>query len=130
MDNKSIARSFYAALSEGRLDAIDDVVAEAFVEHEEVPDSAGGREGLRQLFTAMHAAFSDFSIHIDDMVAEDDKVFARVTMQGIQRAEFMGIPSSGKPMAVPVADVLRFESGRIVEHWGVMDSGMMMHQLM
>ena len=31
---------------------------------------------------------------------------------------------------VPVADVLRFEGGRIVEHWGVMDTGQMMEQLL
>jgi predicted ester cyclase len=64
------------------------------------------------------------------MVAEGDKVFVRATMQGIQRAEFLGIPSKGKPMLVPVADVLRFENGRIVEHWGVMDTGQMMEQLL
>ena len=60
---------------------------------------------------------------------EDDKVFALVTMTGIQRAEFLGIPSSGRPMAVPVADVMRFENGRVVEHWGVMDLMTMMQQL-
>jgi predicted ester cyclase len=53
-----------------------------------------------------------------------------VTMTGLQRGEFMGIPSTGKPMAVPVADVLRFDNSRVVEHWGVMDSGMLMQQLM
>lgn len=130
MDNKGIARNFYEALTAGRLEVIDELVAEGFVEHEEGPNGTGGRDGLRALFRTMHTAFSDFSMIVEDMVAEDDKVFARVTMQGMQRAEFMGIPSSGKPMAVPVADVLRFEGGRIVEHWGVMDSGMMMHQLM
>lgn len=129
MDNKSIARGFYAALSAGRFDAIDEVVAESFVEHERFPDSPGGRE-VRHLFQTMHAAFADFAMNVEDMVAEGDKVFARVTMQGIQRAEFLGIPSKGKPMLVPVADVMRFEGGRIVEHWGVMDSGQMTQQLL
>ena len=130
MDNKSIARNLYEALSAGRLEVIDEFVAEGFVEHEAAPGGAAGRDGLRQLFQSMHTAFADFSIVVEDMVAEDDKVFALVTMTGIQRAEFMGIPSSGKPMAVPVADVLRFDGGRIVAHWGVMDSGMLMQQLM
>ena len=61
MDNKSITRSFYEAISAGRLDKIDGVVAEGFVEHEEAPGFTADREGVRQLFQAMHAAFTDFS---------------------------------------------------------------------
>ena len=82
------------------------------------------------MFQALHAAFSDFAMNIEDMVAEGDKVFVRATMQGIQRDEFIGIASQGKPMLVPVADVLRFEHGKIVEHWGVMDTGQLMQQLL
>jgi steroid delta-isomerase-like uncharacterized protein len=130
LDNKTLTRNFYEALTEGRLEAIDELVAEDFIEHEATPTEADGRDGLRELFTAMHAAFSDFAMNVEDMVAEGDKVFVRVTMQGIQRAEFMGIPSQGKPMLVPVADVMRFEHGRIVEHWGVMDTGQLMEQLL
>jgi steroid delta-isomerase-like uncharacterized protein len=130
MDNKSIARSLYADLTAGRMEIIDEVVAEGFVEHEVTPEGPGGRAGLHQLFQALHAAFADFSMTVEDMVAEGDKVFVLATMSGIQRAEFMGIPSSGRPMAVPVADVMRFENGRVVEHWGVTDSGMLMQQLM
>ncbi|MEZ5416693.1 MAG: ester cyclase [Vicinamibacterales bacterium] len=130
MDTKSMIRDFYAALSEGRLDVIEEVVAEDFIEHEALPDIDDGRDGLRQLFQSMHQAFADFSITIEQMVAEGDKVFALVTMQGIHRAEFMGIPSKGKPMMVPVADVMRIDGGRIVEHWGVMDSGVLMQQLL
>ena len=62
--------------------------------------------------------------------SEGDKVFVRATIQGIQRAEFLGIPLKGKPMLVPVADMLRFENGRIVEHWGLMDTGQLMEQLL
>jgi steroid delta-isomerase-like uncharacterized protein len=130
MDNKTITRNFYAALTDGKFNVIDELVSEAFIEHEETPTDADGRDGLHELFTAMHDAFSDFAITIEDMVAEGDKVFVRGTIQGIQRAEFLGIPSKGKPMLVPVADVLRFEEGRIVEHWGLMDTGQLMEQLL
>ena len=98
MDNRTLTRNCYAALTAGRLNEIDEL--------------------------------SDFAMNIDDMVAEGDKAFVRVTMQGIQRAEFLGIASKGKPMLVPVADVLRFEDGRIVEHWGLIDTGQLMQQLL
>jgi len=130
MDNKTMTRKFYAAITAGHFNVIDEIVSEDFVEHEEIPTDAEGRDGLHELFGEMHAAFTDFAMNIEDMVAEGDKVFVRATMQGIQRAEFMGIPSKGKPMLVPVADVLRFEDGRIVEHWGLMDTGQLMEQLL
>lgn len=130
MDHKTIARDFYAALSEGRLDAIDTLLSEDFIEHEEVPVDADGRDGVRELFQMMHDAFDDFAIRVQHLIAEDDKVCVFATLQGVQRAEFMGIPSLGKPMLVPIADVLRLEGGRIVEHWGVMDTGQLMQQLL
>lgn len=130
MDNKTLTRDFYEALTAGRLEVIDELVSDAFIEHEEIPTDAEGREGLREMFQTLHAAFSDFAMTIEDMVAEGDKVFVRATMQGIQRAEFLDIPSKGKPMLVPVADVMRFEDGRIVEHWGLMDTGQLMQQLL
>jgi steroid delta-isomerase-like uncharacterized protein len=130
IDNKTLTRHFYEALTLGRFQVIDELVSEAFIEHEELPTDAEGRDGLRELFQMFHAAFSDFAVTIEDMVAEGDKVFVRATMQGIQRAEFLDIPSKGKPMLVPVADVMRFEGGRIVEHWGLMDTGQLMEQLL
>jgi steroid delta-isomerase-like uncharacterized protein len=129
MDNRAIARRFYDAINAGRLEIIDEVVAEDFVEHEEVPGLAGGREGLRQFFGMIRTAFPDFSMTMEDMVAEGDKVFVRATMKGTQKGEFMGIPPSGKQMAVPVADLVRLEGGRVVEHWGITDTGTMMRQL-
>ena len=90
---------------------------------------ASGRESVKQFFRSVRAAFPDFSMTIEDMVAEGDKVFIRAIMHGTQQEEFFGIPSSGKTMAVPFADVVRFDNGRVVEHWGVTDTGVMMRQL-
>jgi steroid delta-isomerase-like uncharacterized protein len=129
VDNKEIAKRFYDAVNAGRLGIIDELVAENFVEHEEFPGLARGREGLRPFFEMIRTAFPDFSMTIEDMVAEGDKVFIRATMKGTQKGEFMGTAASGKQMAVPFADVVRLEGGRVVEHWGVTDTGSMMRQL-
>jgi len=129
MDNKAIARRFYDAVNAGRLEIIEEVVGENYVEHEEFPGLAGGREGLRQFFEMIRTAFPDFSMTIEDMVSDGDKIFIRATMNGTQKADFMGISASGKQMAVPFADFVRFEGGRVVEHWGVTDTGTMMRQL-
>ena len=66
---------------------------------------------------------------IEDMIAEGDRVFVRAVMAGTHKGEFLGVAPTGKRIAVPFGDFVRLEAGRIVEHWGVTDSGVMMQQL-
>ncbi len=129
MDNKAIARRFYDAMNEGKLEIIDEVIDENLIEHDELPGLTPNREGVRQFFQMVRTAFPDFSMTIEDMIAEGDKVFIRAKMKGTQQGEFMGIPASGKQMIVPFADIVRFNGGRVVEHWGITDTGAMVRQL-
>ena len=128
-ENKAIARRFYEGINAGRIEIIDELVAENLVEHEEFPGLAGGRDGVRQFFQMIMTAFPDFAMTTDDMVAEGDRVFIRATMRGTHQGEFMGIPATGNQVEVPTGDFARFEGGKLVEHWGVTDTGKMMQQL-
>ena len=109
---------------------VDELMAVDFVEHEELPPGMPtGREGAKVLFAGMRSAFPDFKATIEDVIAEGDKVFMRMTWSGTQAGEFMGIPSSGKQFTVGVFDVMRIEGGKLVEHWGMTDNMGMMQQL-
>ena len=66
---------------------------------------------------------------IEDILAEGDRVVVRAKMSGTHEGDFMGIPATGKRIDVPFADFVRFEGGKIVEHWSVTDTGAMMEQL-
>ncbi|MDA1183629.1 MAG: ester cyclase [Acidobacteria bacterium] len=127
--NKALARRFYAAVSAGQFDSINDAIAENFVEHEKFPGLEPTREGVQKMFEMMRSAFQDFRMEIDDMIAEGDKVFLRARMCGTHKGEFLGIAPTGRQIDVPFADFVRIESGRVVEHWGITDTGAMMQQL-
>lgn len=127
--NKTVVRQFYAAINAGEFDAVNDAIAENFVEHEEFPGIAPTRDGARQMFEMMRGAFQNFRMEIDDMIAEGDKVFLRARMLGTHTGEFLGIAATGQTIDVPFADFVRIQSGRVVEHWGVTDTGAMMQQL-
>ena len=128
--NKANIRRFYdEVFNAGNIAVVDELVASNFVDHEEFPGLSGGRDGLKQFVTMMRTAFPDARMDVDDLIAEGDKVVARLTMSGTQRGEFAGIPASGKSMNVTTIDIIRFENGQAVEHWGVMDSAKMMEQL-
>ncbi len=127
--NKTVVRRFHDAINAGRLDVIDEVIAESFVEHEAFPGLSPGRDGTRQMFEMFRTAFSNFTMSIEAIIAEDDLVVVRATIRGTHQGEFLGMAPTGKTIAVPFADFVRVEDGKVVEHWGVTDSGAMMQQL-
>ena len=61
------------------------------------------------------AGIPDLTAHIDDCVAEDDKVYARLTVTGTNAGSFYGIPATGRAYEVHMFDYARIEDGRIVE---------------
>lgn len=129
--NKGIARRFIEdVFNRGNLEALDGIMAANFVEHEELPPGIPrSREGAKLLFGMLRSAFPDFHATINDLIAEGDKIVISQTWTGTQKGEFMGVPPAGKRISVSVIDILRFENGMVVEHWGVMDSMTMMQQL-
>jgi steroid delta-isomerase-like uncharacterized protein len=128
-DNKALVRRFYEQMSAGNVGVIDELVAADLVEHDEFPGLEPNKAGVRQFFELMLAAFSDFRMTIDDMIAEGDKVFVRASFTGTHQGEFLGIPATGRTITVPMGDYVRFVDGKVVEHWGVTDTGAMMEQL-
>ena len=64
-----------------------------------------------------------------DMVAEGDKVAARFTARGIHEGAFMGLPPTGKLIAMTGIEVFRIENGKIAELWGEANLFGLMQQL-
>ena len=127
--SKALTRQFFQRISAGDLTAVDELVSDDFVEHEQVPGLAPGKAGVRQLFEMFHSAFDHAAVAVDDMIAEGDKVFVLARMTGTQRGDFMGIPPAGHTLNVSLCDYFRVDNGALTEHWGVMDATGMMHQL-
>jgi predicted ester cyclase len=77
-------------------------------------------EGMQSDIQFLRTAFPDFKLTIQDMIAKDDKVWARMTARGTNLGGIMG-PPNGKTFEVTVFDQCRFKDGKIVEHWGSPD---------
>jgi steroid delta-isomerase-like uncharacterized protein len=112
------------------MSVIDKIFSPDFVENEKLPPGIPpGREAPRAMFSMLHNAFPDFKATIEQLIAEGDKVVLLMTWTGTQGGEFLGIPPTGKRISINVIDIIRVADGKIVEHWGVMDSAKMMQQL-
>ena len=129
-DVKALMQRFYdEVVNAGNPDLIDELLDESFVEHEELPGFSNDREGVKQFFAMMLEAFDGLRIDVDAIYAEGDTAIARMTSRGNHTGEFMGIPASGRDVAVSVIDIIRFADGKGVEHWGIFDGASMMQQM-
>lgn len=129
-DLEAQLRRLYDGINTGDFALFDELVADDFVEHEELPGmTANGKEDVKAFFQLMRSGFPDLRFDVEDMVVAGDVGVVRARMRGTHQGEFMGIPATGNALDVPLIDWLRFRGGQVAEHWGVMDSGAMMGQL-
>jgi len=117
-ENKALVRRFIEVYNERRLELIDDLVAQDYVDH----TNKVGREGLKQLFTMGLAGFPDWHETIEDIMAEDDKVWVRLAYTGTHKGEFMGLSPTGKKITATAVDMYRIANGKLAEYWNVTDN--------
>jgi steroid delta-isomerase-like uncharacterized protein len=128
-DLKDVTRQLYAAFNSGDLRALDALVADEFVEHEQTPGIPPNKDGLKQFVVMLRQAFPDAVFEIADSAAEQDKVWTRLVVTGTQRGTYFGIPPTGRTIRIEVFDICRIARDQITEHWGLSDQMGVMRQL-
>ncbi len=127
-DNSDAMRRLIGdAFTKGDLAVIDELVAPDCIEHQR--GNHDGAEGAKETARTLHRWMSDFSLTIEDLIAEGDMVWTRNRARGVNTGPVMGHPPTGRPVEVDVIDIGRFEGGRMVEHWGIADQLGLMIQL-
>jgi predicted ester cyclase len=130
MDNKHVVAKFVNEFQSGHdWSVFEEIIDPDVVDHNAMPGTPPGREGVRTLFDGFLAAFPDFRARIHDQVSEGDKVVTRKTFHATHEGEFMGIPPTGAELTFDVIDIVRVRDGRIVEHWNVVDQLALLRQL-
>jgi steroid delta-isomerase-like uncharacterized protein len=130
MDHTATMRRLYELINAGDIAGFGDLLADDFVEHEELPGIAPTKDGVSAIFRMYLAAFPDLRMVPEDVIASGDKVVARVRATGTHKGVFMGMSPTGRRVDVQLIDIIRFGGdGRAREHWGVFDQLAMMQQL-
>jgi steroid delta-isomerase-like uncharacterized protein len=89
-----------------------------YQEHNATVSSFGpGIEGYKNFLTHLFTAFPEDTVTIDEIVADGDMVVYRGTETGTHKAEFLGIPATGKSATWTEIQFFRFKEGKVVEHW-------------
>jgi steroid delta-isomerase-like uncharacterized protein len=129
-ENKALVRRFYEEMDKGNLDAMDELVAEGYVNHHPppFPGLAPGREGLKQAFKIFWEATPGRHV-IEDQIAEDDKVVTRLTAYGTHEGDLPGIARTGAKLEITAVAVHRIADGKLAEHWSNTDELGLLQQL-
>jgi predicted ester cyclase len=128
-ENKNVIRRYQEIYNSNDLDALGEALSEELLTPKIMPGIPAGIEGAKAAHRIMLAGFPDYQTIIDDLIAEDDKVVARITMSGTNTGSFMGMPPTGKQVSFTGIYIARVANGKIVEHWGEEDGVSLLQQL-
>jgi len=103
-DPSSVVRNVFAALS-GEAKPKD-------VVRRYVSDAA-----LADELADFEAAFPAFTIQVHDIFGAGERAVARITIRGVHRGEFMGVPPSGRTIELPVLGIYEVVDGAISRAW-------------
>ena len=129
-DKTAMRRIPLELFNEGRLDVVDQVVAEDYVEHLPLPPGLPtGRAGLKAFATGFRAAFPDFKYRVIHEIAEGELIVQHLSASGTMKGDFAGMPATGKHATWNEVHIARVANGMLVEHWPVIDQLGMLQQL-
>jgi steroid delta-isomerase-like uncharacterized protein len=125
-----VARLGKEVLNEKKLSVIDEIAAEDFVELDPLPGQAPGRDGFKRfLETVAFPAFPDQQWVTEEQLADGDKVVSRFTLYGTHQGTFMGIPATGRRIAVKGIVIDRVVDGKWKDSRILMDNLALLQQL-
>jgi steroid delta-isomerase-like uncharacterized protein len=127
--NKAIVRRFIdEVFVQGNKATVDELMADDFTPHT-WPSTGHPKDDMKATIDRVSKGLADPHFTIDDLIAEGDRVAARLTTSATQVGEFMGMPGSGKRYEIGEIHIFRVSNGKVVEHWHYFDQMKMMQQL-
>jgi predicted ester cyclase len=82
--------------------------------------------GLHQLLTA---AFPDLRVRIDDLIAEEDKVAARLLFSGTHQGPFRDFAPTGHLVSFGAIRIYQLAGGKVTGSWAYQDTLGLVQQL-
>jgi len=117
-DNKAIIRSLYEADNKKDLSILDEFISPDFFDP---TFQLRGPESYKQFETMFFKGFPDWHETIEDMVAEEDKVWVRFIGTGTHSGEWRGLAPTCKKITFKGVQIWRIVDGKVVEKDSIID---------
>jgi len=132
-DPGDLVQCYFALLSGDPAVEPDEILSAGFVfHHPPLTPPAGwvGRDTfLARALTVTRAAFPDMRFEIADLIVDGDRAAARWMMHATHHGAYLGVPPTGRSVAVTGMNIFHVEAGRIVATWVARDTYGLLTQL-
>jgi steroid delta-isomerase-like uncharacterized protein len=121
-ENKALVRRYFAIWNgEEKLEALDEIIAPAVVDHMAYEGQQSGVEGYREFIQVWRAAFPDLHSVAEDMIAEGDRVATRWSATGTHLGPFHELPPTGRSISFVAITINRIAGGKVTDEWFMTD---------
>jgi ketosteroid isomerase-like protein len=112
-----LLRHYYQAVwVEGRVDALDELLADDYRDHDPPPGFGADRDSARRLAAAFSAGVREPAFTICALVCDADAAAAHWLLEWTQAGPLLGnAAANGRRLSLRGADLVRVRDGRIVE---------------
>ncbi len=121
-ENIAIVYRLAEAINEKDLDALDDIMANDFVD---LDQNLNGLESFKKYESMFLQGFPDMHLTVKDIVAKGDRVWIRSEITATNTGEFRGLPPTGNKIIFKNFMIWRIINGKIAEResqvWDFMD---------
>ncbi len=128
-DNIALVERFEHAFSANDVAVIDELADPNLVDHNPLPDQQPGLAGLKDTIAFYTATFGNQKVELHHVFGDGDLVTTHWTTHGTHKAEFFGIPATGREVQVEGINIYRVVDGKITEVWTQFDGLGLMEQL-
>jgi predicted ester cyclase len=116
--HKLMVEKFYRQLwDEQSKQAIPSVLEENFSFRGSLGQEKRGHNGFSEYVDRVHLALGEYKCHIEQLVAEGDKVFAKMRFTGIHQNEFLGFKATNKRVSWAGCALFSFKNQLICDVW-------------
>ncbi|MGN0453275.1 MAG: ester cyclase [Ruminococcus sp.] len=117
MTNVEIVYNFFKDGYENKnYNSVMSYLSEDYIDHS--PAGARGNAQAVGILKIVESQFSDLTVQVLDIFADNEMVATRVLYEGIHIGECMGIAATGKKIQFEALENFKVVDGKIVESWG------------
>lgn len=115
--------------NEGNVEAIDELIAEDYVEHTSTGAERHGPGELKNYVEEVRSGLSNFTKSIEDVLVDGNKVVIRYGVRALHDSEFKGFAPTGNEVDVTGIIIYRIDGGEITEAWENSDTFGLLEQI-
>ena len=128
-ENKKIVQKFYDAIQVGDYELVKELCHPEFVFYHQIDTPHFGAEGFIASEAKNFAAFEGFSMKIENLIAQGNRVAAYLVFEGNQSGETFGHKPAGAKHPFSLMVMLTIKDGKIIVKRAHFDRLDIMNQL-